>query len=658
MHDQTSDGESRAGWLHQPATWRGEVFVLALLCAVPATLVDAYLLDRKLGILSGGYLAEYQLRGARLFLFGVLSVMSDVAVLAPIIAAVLWITRLLWMHALARAFLAVSVALGVVAAADVGVYELQRYVGDLVNVNVLVNLVGGDIREILHFSVSPALHWLGFLSLGALGVLGASVVLDRWYYTTMRQDPGARRTTFIALVVALCGAVTVGALARLQDPGIDRAMGYKPAGRVLGGLTQWLTDLDRDGYGLLSIPADSAPFDPAIHPYAVEVAGNGIDENGIGGDLPAGAPFRERAYPPVTFVRRPDVVFVILETFRADAVGARLNGRAVTPTLDRLRREGAEARHAFSHNGFTIQSRFHAFTGHLLGPGNPGSIIDDFNANGYETAFFSAQDESFGDNFDVGFTRAAVRYDARVDRDKRFTQFATPASLTVSSKVLEGRVNTFLTQRSTEKPLFLHLNIQDGHFPYTNPDILPLLDTTRLTRAELRPERADDLRRMYLNTLANVDAALGRMLSMVEQRRGRAPAVVVVADHGESLFDEGFLGHGYAANDAQTRIPFIVSRLPMRIPDPVSQLDLRGLVRDAMTGPAGEPGTDERGDRAVFQYIGTFGSPKEIALTDSRQRLRLMLMGPRSGPAQLSPEEVSLVHFWERASASLPAASR
>lgn len=647
----------RLGWLQQPRTWRAEVFAIALFCAIPTTLIDTYLLDRKLGIISGGYLAEHQLRGPHLALFGVLGVFSNMALLAPIIAAVLWVSRLLWMHALSRMFLAISAGLGVMAVADVAVYELQRYLGDLVNADVLVNLVGGDIREILFFSVSPALHWLRYLSLGALLVLGAGLLLERRFHSEMRQDPGARRTTFIALVVALAIALGAGGVARSIDPGIDRAMSYTPSGRVLAGLTQWLTDVDRDGFGFLAQPPDPAPFNPAVHPYALDVPNNGIDEDGIGGDLPAGPSHVEPEYPPVTFVRRPDVVFVILETFRADAVGALLDGRPVTPTLDRLRRAGVQARRAYSHNGFTIQSRYHAFTGRLLGPGNPGSLIDDFNANGYETAFFSAQDESFGQDFDVGFTRAAVRYDARVDRDKRFTQFATPSSLTVSWKVLEGRVDEFLDRRSSDVPLFLHLNIQDGHFPYTNPDIEPLLNDVRLGRADLRPDRADDLRRMYLNTLANVDAALGRMLTRVEDRTGRRPAVVVIADHGESLFDEGFLGHGYAANDAQTRIPFIVTGLPVRIPDPVGQWDVRRLVRAALTGPDGPPVLEEGEGRPVFQYIGTIERPKEIALVD-RRRWRVGLSGSRSSSDALTNEERSLVHFWERANAARPAASR
>jgi hypothetical protein len=650
---------TRRPHLAQPATWRGEVFELALLCAVVASSIDMYLLDRKLGIFTGGYLSEFQVRGSRLIAFACVSVLCDVAVLAPIIAAVLWIGRWFWMHAAARAFLAISVALGVVATADVAVYELQRYVGDLVNASVLVNLVGGDIRELLYFSVSPALHWLGVLSIGALAVLGASLALDRWFPSTMRQDPGARRTTFAALVGVLVAALVVGGIARSHDPAIDRAFRYKPSGRTLGSLTQWLSDVDRDGYGLLSTTRDPAPFNPVIHPYAVDVPGNGIDEDGVAGDLPAGQDYVEPTFPPVTFARRPDVVLVILESFRADAVGSTVGGKPVTPTLDRLRRGGVAATHGFSHNGFTVQSRYHAMTGHLLGPGDPGSLIDDFNQNGYQTAFFSAQDETFGGDYNVGFDRASVHYDARMDRDRRFTQFSTPASLTVSWKVLEERVDAFLRERSASTPLFLHLNFQDGHFPYRNPDIAPLVAGERLERSQLRAEVAPALRAMYLNTLANVDASLGRVLETVARTTGRQPAVVVIADHGESLFDEGFLGHGYAANDAQTRIPFIVHNLPVMVPDPIGQLDVRPLLREALTG-SGTSGPVLVPDpsRAVFQYIGDLATPKEIARVGLGGRRRFNLMSPPTPSHGLGAEDSSLVQFWERVNHSLASSRR
>ena len=67
-----------------------------------------------------------------------------------------------------------------------------------------------------------------------------------------------------------------------------------------------------------------------------------------------------------------------------------------------------------------------------------------------------------------------------------------------------------------------------------------------------------------MNTTSNVDRAIGDMLERVRKALGREPGVIVLSDHGESLFDEGFLGHGYTLNDAQTRIPLVVSGLPTR----------------------------------------------------------------------------------------------
>ena len=72
---------------------------------------------------------------------------------------------------------------------------------------------------------------------------------------------------------------------------------------------------------------------------------------------------------------------------------------------------------------------------------------------------------------------------------------------------------------------------------------------------------------------------------------GLAPGLVQLPDHGfrlyiESLFDESFLGHGYALNDAQTRIPLVVANLPVTIEEPFGQIDLRALFRRTLALPA------------------------------------------------------------------------
>jgi arylsulfatase A-like enzyme len=278
---------------------------------------------------------------------------------------------------------------------------------------------------------------------------------------------------------------------------------------------------------------------------------------------------------------------------------------------------GVSSAHAFSHNGYTVQSRRHIFTGSVADI-RLGTLIDDFNANGYETAYFSGQDESFGGvGGQVGFGRASVRYDARDDVERRYSTFSTAGSLAVPFNVVTERVGEFLAKRQqSDRPLFLHVNFHDTHFPYHHAAMQARLPGPVLEQFEIRPERASDLRAMYLNSAANVDRAIGDVLSRLRAASQGDPAVIVLSDHGESLFDEGFLGHGYALNDAQTRIPLIVANLPLVIAEPFGQADLRDALRRAPDAPrGGSPTLRQDRDRPVFQYLGLLERPAQIAFT-------------------------------------------
>jgi hypothetical protein len=289
-------------------------------------------------------------------------------------------------------------------------------------------------------------------------------------------------------------------------------------------------------------------------------------------------------------------------------------------------------------------------------------LIDDFRAQGYEVAYFSAQDESFGGaEFDVGFARADVSYDARQDVDRRYTTFTTPGSLAVPAEVVTERVTAFLRERRRDQPLFLVLNIQDTHFPYRHATIRPVVSDVALDRFQIAPARADALRAMYLNTTRNVDDAIAIALDEARASLGREPGVIVLSDHGESLYDEGFLGHGYALNDAQTRIPLIVANLPIVIEEPFGQSELRDAIAHAFVTAAPGAGAQLRQNAAksIFQYLGSVQRPVQIALTsitgqmayDFRSgRVQVDRVGWRR-PDALDPDEFSrwrqLVHHWE-----------
>jgi arylsulfatase A-like enzyme len=361
--------------------------------------------------------------------------------------------------------------------------------------------------------------------------------------------------------------------------------------------------------------------------------------------------------------RHPDVVLFVLESFRADALGRIVNGVPVTPVLDELARQGVSSSLAFSHNGYTAQSRYHLLTGSLAGL-RDGSLIDDFTINGYQTAYFSGQDESFGGPaFGIGFERAEVRYDASEDPDRRYSRFTTAGSLAVPHSVLQEQIDAFLAARTDERPLFLYVNFHDTHFPYHHDDLEPLVSRVTVRQSRIAPARADAVREMYFNAAANVDRALGRTLDAVTRALGRTPAVVVTADHGESLFDEGFLGHGYALNDVQTRIPLIVRGLPMEIGEPFGQVELRDAIGAALSRDPAD-GDDPRlfpvPGKEVFQYLGNIHRPRQIALAsgdgrliyDFRSRLVHMPGGAVHRASGLDGDApvpfLQLVHYWER----------
>ena len=61
---------------------------------------------------------------------------------------------------------------------------------------------------------------------------------------------------------------------------------------------------------------------------------------------------------PEPWVRTPDVVLVVLESFRADVVGSRFGNKAVTPTIDALALGGVGSGHAYRRTGTRCSRAF------------------------------------------------------------------------------------------------------------------------------------------------------------------------------------------------------------------------------------------------------------------------------------------------------------
>ena len=98
---------------------------------------------------------------------------------------------------------------------------------------------------------------------------------------------------------------------------------------VIGTLLEQITDFDRDGYSLYSFPLDRQPFDGSRHPYALDIPNDGIDQDGLAGDFSFSGSQASAPAPVIPAGQRPNVILIVLESTRADAIGRRVDGRAV-----------------------------------------------------------------------------------------------------------------------------------------------------------------------------------------------------------------------------------------------------------------------------------------------------------------------------------------
>src|SRR5262249_3392404 len=90
---------------------------------------------------------------------------------------------------------------------------------------------------------------------------------------------------------------------------------------------QWSLDLDGDGYSSVLGGGDANDRDARISPGAPEIAGDGIDNNCIGGDVTDQSlrdwdeGLRAQHAPVNVLARRFNVIYIFVDALRADHLG-------------------------------------------------------------------------------------------------------------------------------------------------------------------------------------------------------------------------------------------------------------------------------------------------------------------------------------------------
>ena len=308
----------------------------------------------------------------------------------------------------------------------------------------------------------------------------------------------------------------------------------------------------------------------------------------------------------------PSIVFVLVDTLRADYLGAYGFAGAISPHLDRLAKQSVVFEQAFSQAPWTKPSIASLFTS--LHPEQHGVVAHEGRYGGQEhrdvrSAALPQRARTLAEVLrDHGYETAAFVANPWITRSLGFAQGfdifdVERTGNDVAAQELLVRAEAWMAQRDPARPFFLYLHLMDVHGPYraSRPDHDALRaasvsgERRTLTQSELGklpgylvrdggplgdPRRLETWRIAYAAGVRSVDRAIGEFLSALEQRDQLENVLVLVtSDHGEELADHGGWGHGRSLYEEQIRVPLIV-RLPgaigagRRVERVVSLIDL------------------------------------------------------------------------------------
>ncbi len=577
-------------------------------------LVELVLLHYKYDLFFGAFLQPFSYRSAfDRFTYLVLAFLYDAIFYGALMLIWFFATNKLKKYniisALYFSFTVITV-IGVITALE---YKILSYFSDTINLTVIKNLGGGSLSEAFLYAFDEiALFSLGLLLTITCFIFIVRLIKKSNVIKQCLQNSEYRSTSKIKLPIVIICIITVSGTYFISSfdhlvYGLNKKISYK----VISQSLNMLSDVDFDGYGSISPPFDRAPFDANIYPGALDIPGNGIDEDGLLGD--AIIEQFEDDFINIKPSKGKNIVLIVLESARFDLLNKKIDNQYVTPNIRKFAATGTSIECAYTHTGYTTSSIKAIFNRTIVNGFQQNTLAQLLNESGYNKSFFSAQDESFGNvAAEVGMLDGnSLYFDARVAIEDRLFRSKEAGSLRLSEERVINELQANIGSLDFNAPQFIYINIQAAHFWYSHPKMRKIFVSDFIPRSDITIENKEWLDKTYWNAIANADWAVGEIISLLKSRGVYDNTVVaIVADHGESLFDDETLGHGHAVNEIQTKIPFIINNPRIKATQAIGQTDIAEIL---ISSAFGLNKSWNKTDKTVFQIIGGLSKPVQIA---------------------------------------------
>jgi hypothetical protein len=371
------------------------------------------------------------------------------------------------------------------------------------------------------------------------------------------------------------------------------------------------------------------------------------------------------------------LLFIVVDTLRADHLSLCGYRRPTSPELERLRDRGAVAScHAYSPASWTLPSHASYFTGQYvpehglsLAPEGALAVNPNVSIRPLDEAAVTLAEQLKDAGFQTAFLSAnpIIRAETGLHQGFEHVRVADAQEGGLRGEALPNALRKLLQGLDADKKLFLFVNIYDAHDPYpavpTRIDWLP-----NRTDVRLSPTRADatndawrywahkmpakesgawlaHLRDSYDWGVHEADRNVGRVMELVRELGFADGGVrmLVTSDHGEFLGEHHLLRHGGYVHEPVVRVPFLwfdnQRQTQVTLPEPLSATEAYWLLLQGAIEPGhaqaraiSEPNPEffQRGVRAVAVWEGA-----EKGVWDEEGARRFDLT---ADPAEASPQ--------------------